>query len=200
MFAAWGRLHFLSWPARRGGSSLVKALERVERTFIKRLSDRVPPPRELVEEVLNDILQGEELFGRAAGKEERLACLSWAYEDWRSRQAVKKVLAELVQQRAARAAQTNARPHPISMKRPAPDQSPSAGSKAQVGSAQPSAFEGHAVIRTLSPELTAQYAAIDARAEHRRLRRRELEAQRAWELERGVPRTLPGLDPRYRLP
>ena len=96
------------WPARRGGSSLVKALERVERTFTKRLSDRVPPPRELVEEVLNDILQGEELFGRAAGKEERLACLSWAIDTYRERQALNELLAQLAQERAARAAQTSA--------------------------------------------------------------------------------------------
>ena len=71
------------WPARRGGSPLVIDLERLERTFIARLSDHDPPPCELIEEVLGDILQGEERFGRAAGKEERLACLTWAYEDWR---------------------------------------------------------------------------------------------------------------------
>ena len=118
------------WPARRGGSSLVIDLEQLERTLIARLSDRDPPSRELVEEVLNDILQGEEMFGRPAGKEQRLACLSWAIDTYRERQALKKLLAELAQERAAREAQTNARPHPISMKRPAPDQSPSAVSKA----------------------------------------------------------------------
>jgi hypothetical protein len=96
------------WPARRGGSSSVKALESLERTFIERLADRDPPPREQIEEVLNDILQGEEMFGRAAGKEQRLACLSWVYENWRSRQALKEVLAQSAQERAARAAQKRA--------------------------------------------------------------------------------------------
>ena len=42
-----------------------------------RTLDRLPP-REQIEEVLGLILQGEEMFGRAVGKEERLACLSWA--------------------------------------------------------------------------------------------------------------------------
>ena len=92
------------WPARRGGSSFVKTLEGLERTLIARLSDRDPPSSELIEEVLGDILQGEEMFGRAVGKEERLACVKWAYEDWRSRLALKKVLAELAQERVARAA------------------------------------------------------------------------------------------------
>ena len=96
------------WPARRGGSPLVIDLERLERTFIKRLSDHDPPPCELIEEVLGDILQGEEMFGRASGKEQRLACLSWAIDTYRERQALKKLLAELAQQRAARAGQANA--------------------------------------------------------------------------------------------
>ena len=96
------------WPARRGGSPLVIDLERLERTLIARLSDHDPPPCELIEEVLGDILQGEELFGRAAGKEQRLACLSWAIDTYRERQALRKLLAELAQQRAASAAQTNA--------------------------------------------------------------------------------------------
>ena len=58
------------WPTRRGGSRLVMAMERVERAFIARLSDHDPPPCELIEEVLGDILQGEELFGRAVGEGE----------------------------------------------------------------------------------------------------------------------------------
>ena len=97
------------WPARRGGSSFVKTLEGLERTLIARLSDRDPPSRELVEEVLNDILQGEEMFGRPAGKEERLACVSWAYNTWRERQALNEFLAQLAQQREAKAAQASAR-------------------------------------------------------------------------------------------
>ena len=127
------------WPARRGGSSFVRALESVERTFIKRLADRDPPSSELIEEVLGDILHGEAMYGRAVGKEERLACVSWAYEDWRSRQAVKKVLAQLAQERAARAAHANSRATDIK-----PDKSPSAGNKANGGSTQPSAFEDRA--------------------------------------------------------
>ena len=97
------------WPARRGGSSFVKTLEGLERTLIARLSDRAPPSSELVEEVLNDILQGEEMFGRPAGKEERLACVSWAYNTWRERQALNEFLAQLAQQREAKAAQASAR-------------------------------------------------------------------------------------------
>lgn len=48
--------------------------------------------------------------------------------------------------------------------------------------------------------IRASEAEIEARAERRRLRWLELEAKRARERERGVPRTLPGIDPRYRLP
>ena len=116
------------WPARRGGSSLVIDLERLERTLIARLSDRDPPSRELIEEVLNDILQGEEMFGRAAGKEERLAFLNWAIDTYRERQALNALLAELAQQRAASAAQTNA---PASDASAAP-RPPSTDSTAQV--------------------------------------------------------------------
>lgn len=63
----------------------------------------------MVEKMYAQILKCEEAFGRPRGKEERLACLSWAYEDWRTKKTVKKVVAELAQQRAARAAQTSAR-------------------------------------------------------------------------------------------
>jgi hypothetical protein len=188
------------WPARRGGPSFVKTLEGLERTLIARLSDRDPPSSELIEGVLNDILQGEEMFGRAVGKEERLACLSWAYENWWSRQALKKVLAELARERAARAAQARAVGSDEGTARPAPEQSPLAGSKAQAEAAEPLSPEDHAAIPMLSPELAAQYAAIDARAERRRLRWLELEAKRARQRERGVPRTMPGVHPRYRLP
>jgi hypothetical protein len=188
------------WPARRGGSSLVKSLERVERTFIARLAERDPPSSELVEEVLGDILQGEEMFGRAAGKEQRLACLSWAYEDWRTRNVVKEVLAQLAQERAARAAQTSARATDISETTCASDQSPAAGSEVQASVAEPIAPEDRAVIPTLPPELAAQYAAIYVRAERRRQCWLELEAQRARERERDVPMSLPGMHPRYRLP
>jgi hypothetical protein len=188
------------WPARRGGSPFVIDLERLERTFIKRLADRDPPSSEQIEEVLGDILQGEEMFGRAAGKEERLACLSWAYEDWKSRQAVKKVLHQSAQERAVRAAQTIARATDIN-ETTTHDQSPSAGSNAQVGAVRRSAHEDDAVKSTLSPELAALYEAIDAREKRRRLRWLEREAERRQrERERGVPRTLPGIDPRYQLP
>jgi hypothetical protein len=188
------------WPARRGGSSFVRALESVERTLIARLSDYDPPSSELVEEVLGDILRGEEMFGRAVGKEERLACLSWAYEDWRTRNVVKEVLAQLVQQRMAVAAQTIARATDIN-ETTTHDQSPSAGSNAQVGAVRRSAHEDDAVKSTLSPELAALYEAIDAREKRRRLRWLEREAERRQrERERGVPRTLPGIDPRYQLP
>jgi hypothetical protein len=97
------------WPARRGGSPLVRDLERLEKTFIKRLNDRVPPPHEQIEEVLNDILQGEEVFGRPVGKEQRLDCVGWAYNTWRERQALNEFLAQLAQQREAKAAQAGAR-------------------------------------------------------------------------------------------
>ena len=60
------------WPARRGGSPLVIDLERLERTLIKRLADRDAPPRELIEDVLGLILEGEELFGRAGGRKSGL--------------------------------------------------------------------------------------------------------------------------------
>ena len=118
------------------------------------------------------------------GTEERLACLSWAYEDWRTKEGVKKVLTQLAQERAARAAQTSAVESDEGTTKPAPDPSPAAGNKAQVGTAEPSAPEDRAVIPSLSPELAAQYAAIDARAERRRLRWLELEAKRAQERER----------------
>jgi hypothetical protein len=182
------------WPARRGGSSFVKTLEGLERTLIARLSDRDPPPRDLIEEVLGDILQGEEMFGRAAGKEERLAWVSWAYEDWRTKEAVKRVLTQLAQERAARAAQASAPATDINETIRAPDQSPSGESEAQVGA---SAHEDDAVKSTLSPELAARYEAIDARAKRRRLRWLELEAKRARERKRGAPMTLFGVHFRY---
>ena len=120
------------WPARRGGSSFVKTLEGLERTLIARLSDRAPPSSELIEEVLDDILQGEEMFGRAVGKEERLACLSWAIDTYRERQALKKLLAELAQERAARAAQTSAPASDASEAPPDLERPPLTGSTPQV--------------------------------------------------------------------
>ena len=48
--------------------------------------------------------------------------------------------------------------------------------------------------------IRASEAEIEAHAERRRLRWLEPEAERARERERGVPRTLPGVHPRYRLP
>jgi hypothetical protein len=96
------------WPTRRGGSPLVIELERRERAFIAHLAGRHSPPHELIEEEFNLILQGEERYGRAVGKEERLACLSWAYNTWRHRQALNELLAQLAQQRKAEATQTSA--------------------------------------------------------------------------------------------
>lgn len=135
-------------------------------------------------------------------KEERLACLSLAIDTYRQRQALNALLAELAQQREARAAQSSAPASDASATTSALDHPPSTDSTAQVSVSEPLAHEDDAVVRApaLSPTLAEQYAKIEARAERRRLRWLELEAQRARELERGVPRTLPGVHPRYRLP
>ena len=251
------------WPTRRGGSRLVMAMERVERTFIARLSDRDPPSSELIEKVLDDILQGEERYGRAEGKEERLACLSWAIDTYRDRQAIKEVLAELAQQREARAAQTSAPASDVNETATTVDQPPT-DLTAQDTLVEPLAHDDDAeaaALARLTSEATELIAVIKTRLTHsgwpifdaeldrarhlakikaasegvevteQALRVAEInacrhklemiraseagmeaikarlslwlfaaEAERARELERGVPSALPGVHPRYRLP
>lgn len=179
------------WPARRGGSSLVIGLERLERHFIARLADRDPPPRELIEEVYTDILRIEDIFGRAVGKEERLACVGWAYHDWREREALKKVLAELAQERAARAAQTSA---PASEDSGAPvelpEPSPIEGAE-QVGVSKRLVLENDAEATEtarLTAEATELIAAIKARYTESGGRAFDAELARARDLVRSQAR------------
>ena len=204
------------------------------------------------------------MLGRAVGKEERLACLSWAYEDWRTKEAVKEVLAQLAQQRKAEAAQTSAPASDEGTARPPLDPSPSTDNTARSEAGEPPAHDDEAELAEtarLTAEATELIAAIKTRCNqdgchafdeelararalvrvkslsegvevteralraveidfcrHRlemirasganmeaikaRHRRNVLwrEAERQRKLDRGVPRTMPGVHPRYRLP
>ena len=185
------------WPARRGGSRLIIDLERLERTLIARLADRDPPPREQIEEVLGLILQVEEMFGRAVGKEERLACVSWAYNTWRERQALNEFLAQLAQQREAKAAQASARATDASAAPLAFEPPPSTGSTVQVA-AEPLVHDDDktAALARLTAEATELIASIRTRYTQRGCQIFDAELDRARDLEslvRGVEVTEPAL-------
>jgi hypothetical protein len=172
------------WPARRGGSPLVIDLERLERSLIARLADRDPPQPELIEDVFNRILLFEDVLGRAAGKEERLACLSWAYEAWRTKKAVQKVLAELAQERAAKAAQTSARASDEG-EATAPFDQPSATSMARAEASEPPVEDAEAAaLARLAAEATGLIAAIKTRCTQNGCHAFDEELARAHDLVR----------------
>jgi hypothetical protein len=97
------------------GRKAERDLARWERTVIKHLNSRAPPPHDAVEKVYDRLVRCEEAFGPTDGKATRLERLQREYDNYLRRRAVDAAVKQVA---IARAAAATARV-PVALSQPA---------------------------------------------------------------------------------